>query len=43
MAGERRKSEPSDIRIWTAWTTPVMEASLANHVWSIEEVIGLLK
>jgi hypothetical protein len=27
----------------TLRVTPAMEAGLANHVWSIEEIIGLLE
>jgi hypothetical protein len=27
----------------TLRATPAMEAGVANHVWSIEEIVGLLK
>jgi len=26
----------------TLRVTPAMEAGLANHVWSVEEIVGLL-
>jgi hypothetical protein len=27
---------------WTLRVTPAMEAGIADHVWSIEEIVGLL-